>query len=92
MKNLNNILANISVTSIIGNSNIQLESIHFDSRKIKENSLFVATSGTQVDGHSFIQKAIELGATAIVCEKLPELLQESTCYIKVKNSQTALDY
>ena len=90
MKNLNNILANISVLSITGNSNIQLESIHFDSRKIKGDSLFVATSGTQVDGHSYIQKAIELGATAIVCEKLPDLQQENTCYIKVENSQTTL--
>jgi len=90
MKNLNNILTNVTVIKIIGDSDIKLESIHFDSRTVKQNSLFVATIGTQVDGHSFIQKAIDLGATAVVCENLPDSLQKDICYIKVKNSQTTL--
>lgn len=90
MKNLNNILVNVSVTEIVGNSDINLEFIHFDSRQIIHHSLFIATIGTQVDGHSFINKAIELGATAIICEKLPENLQKDICYIKVENSQTTL--
>ncbi len=90
MKNLNNILTNVTMIKVIGDSDIKLESIHFDSRTVKQNSLFVATIGTQVDGHSFIQKAIDLGATAVVCENLPDSLQKDICYIKVKNSQTTL--
>ncbi len=90
MKNLNNILADIHVINILGNSDIGIAALHFDSRRITKNSLFIATRGTQVDGHTYIEKAIELGATAIICEEFPAETKASVCYIKVTNSQTTL--
>ena len=76
----------------MGSTNIAISSVTFDSRRIKKDSLFVATRGTSVDGHSYIEKAIESGAAAIVCEILPELLIEHITYVKVLNSSEALGY
>jgi len=77
---------------IVGSTNIAISSVTFDSRRVKKDSLFVATRGTSVDGHSYIQKAIENGAAAIVCEILPELLHDNITYVKVLNSSEALGY
>ncbi len=90
MKNFKNILKNISVIDTVGSTDIQLKEIQFDSRKVSNNDLFIATRGTQVDGHKFISKAIELGAIAIICEELPKEIKPNICYIKVENSQTIL--
>jgi UDP-N-acetylmuramoyl-L-alanyl-D-glutamate--2,6-diaminopimelate ligase len=67
-----------------------VKSICFDSRKVEEGSLFVAVRGTQSDGHDYIEKAIELGAKTIVCEKLPDSITESVTFVTVKNSAHAL--
>lgn len=67
-----------------------VSSVALDSRKVKKDSLFVATAGTTVDGHSFIDKAIELGAIAIVCERLPDNRKENVTYVKVNDSSYAL--
>jgi UDP-N-acetylmuramoyl-L-alanyl-D-glutamate--2,6-diaminopimelate ligase len=67
-----------------------ISSVTFDSRKVKKDSLFIATVGTAVDGHAYIQKAIDLGALAIVCEHIPEDRNESITYIKVTDSTFAL--
>ena len=75
---------------ITGNPEIQVEGIHCDSRKIEAGFLFVAVPGTQSDGHSFIGKAIEMGAKAIVCQVLPENLQDDVTYIRVKDSAETL--
>jgi UDP-N-acetylmuramoyl-L-alanyl-D-glutamate--2,6-diaminopimelate ligase len=64
--------------------------ICFDSRQVKPGYVFVAVKGTQSDGHQFIAKAIQLGARAIVCEKLPETIHEKIAYTTVKNSAQAL--
>ena len=77
---------------IVGSTNIAISSVTFDSRRVKKDSLFVATRGTSVDGHSYIEKAIECGAAAIVCEILPELFIEHITYVKVLNSSEALGY
>jgi len=90
MKKLQKILESIPVLEILGSNNIPINAVHFDSRKVEANSLFIATRGTQVDGHVFIDKAIDLGATAILCEEIPENTKTAICYIKVANSQTAL--
>ena len=68
MKNLSTILKNISVLKTINFSDKEISSIQFDSRKVEQGSLFIATRGTQVDGHDFIPMAIEKGAVAVVCE------------------------
>jgi UDP-N-acetylmuramoyl-L-alanyl-D-glutamate--2,6-diaminopimelate ligase len=67
-----------------------ISSVTFDSRKVKKDSLFVATKGTAVDGHEFITKAIESGAIAIVCEELPATKNENVTYVKVTDSSYAL--
>ena len=67
MNGLVDILATVDVLETIGNADIEVSSLQFDSRKVEKGSLFVATCGTQVDGHTFIGSAIEKGAVAIVC-------------------------
>ena len=67
-----------------------ISNLSFDSRKIETNGLFIATKGTQSDAHQYISETIKKGAIAIVCEDLPEKLNENTTYIKVKNSSYAL--
>jgi UDP-N-acetylmuramoyl-L-alanyl-D-glutamate--2,6-diaminopimelate ligase len=90
MKALKSILLNIETRSVLGNVNIDINQIQFDSRTISKGDLFIAISGTQVDGHEFIAKAIELGATCIICERLPENIDENLCYVQVSNSAKSL--
>jgi len=67
-----------------------ISSIVFDSRKVEKDCIFVATRGTQVDGHNYISTAIEQGASVIVCEDFLEKTDDKTTYIQVQNSQFAL--
>ena len=92
MMTLSNILSHIKIMEAVGSTSIPITSVDFDSRKVREGALFVATIGTQVDGHEFIAQAIDSGAVAIVCETLPEELKENVSYIKVENSQEALGH
>jgi len=77
---------------IIGSLNKEILDVAFDSRKVIEGSLFIAIEGTQVDGHNFIQKAIDKGAVAIVCNKMPVITQGDITYIAVADSSEALGY
>ena len=90
MNGLVDILATVDVLETIGNADIEVSSLQFDSRKVEKGSLFVATCGTQVDGHTFIGAAIEKGAVAIVCEKMPESLAPGVVYVRVADSNEAL--
>ncbi|MCP9749098.1 UDP-N-acetylmuramoyl-L-alanyl-D-glutamate--2,6-diaminopimelate ligase [Lacihabitans sp. CS3-21] len=83
---LSELLYTIPLKSVSGITDIDILKIEFDSRKIEPKTLFVAIPGTQVDGHDFIQKAIDSGATAILCERFPEVLVENVTYILVENS------
>ena len=87
---LNKILQNVSVKELIGKQNLIVGNIIFDSRKVDDNCIFVAVSGTQADGHDFIEKAIQGKAIVIVCEVLPERLHKGVTYIKVSDSNEAL--
>ncbi len=87
---LSELLYTISLKSVSGKTDIDIRKIEFDSRQVEQNTLFVAIAGTQSDGHSFIPKAIELGASAILCEVLPELLEENITYVQVDNSAKAM--
>lgn len=89
---LSEILYKISLQAVSGKTDIEINSIIFDSRQVQKGSLFVAIGGTQVDGHKFIDKAIELGASAILCEHLPESLNEEITYIQVENSARAMGF
>jgi len=87
---LSEVIKNIDVTEFIGNDKIEISNIQFDSRQVAENSLFVAVRGYNVDGHSFIEKAIDLGASAILCEELPANINNKITYIKVNDSSDSL--
>ena len=87
---LNELLKNITPIKIIGNDDVEITGVNIDSRRIKTGHLFVAMKGTQVDGHQFIGKAIELGAISVLCEDLPEVLQEGITYIQVESTEDAV--
>jgi UDP-N-acetylmuramoyl-L-alanyl-D-glutamate--2,6-diaminopimelate ligase len=87
---LKDILYKVPITSASGSTDVDINAICFDSRKVKEGSLFIAIKGTQSDGHGFIEKAISLGAVAIVAEKLPEVISDKATYVTVKDSAQAL--
>ena len=89
---LKDILYKVTINAVIGSTNITVSNIEFDSRKIDNNALFVAISGTITDGHNYIESVIEKGAAAIVCERLPEVLKTGVTYIEVANSNQALAY
>lgn len=92
MKLLSDILYKTRLEEVVGSTNVAISSVAFDSRKVKKDSLFIATRGTTVDGHSYIDKAIESGAVAIVCEELPPNQKPNISYVKVLNSSEALGY
>lgn len=89
MKTLQDILHKVHLTRVNGVLDKQIAAVQIDSRKTAEQTLFVALKGVQSDGHSFISKAISLGASAIVCEIMPESLDENITYIQVSNSHEA---
>ena len=78
-----------SVVRIEGPTELTVNDIQFDSRAIKPGDLFVATSGTRQDGHAYIAQAVAQGATAVVCQQMPDPLPAATC-IQVKDSTVAL--
>ncbi len=90
MATLNNILQSVNSLKIIGNSASDISNIQFDSRKVASGSLFVAIPGTQFDGHDFIPKSIELGAIAIVCERLPNNPNPDVVWVQVVNAAETL--
>ena len=87
MVKLSELLKNIKPVSVIGNTDIDIADVNIDSRRIAKDHLFLAIKGTQTDGHKYIGKAIELGATAIVCEDMPETLSDGVTYIQVPSTE-----
>ncbi|MBA2407475.1 MAG: UDP-N-acetylmuramoyl-L-alanyl-D-glutamate--2,6-diaminopimelate ligase [Chitinophagales bacterium] len=90
MKKLSDILYKVNLVEISGNTDVEVKSITFDSRKVEEGTLFIATKGITVDGNNFIAKAIDKGAHAIVCENIPEIKSDKITYIRVGDSSIAL--
>jgi UDP-N-acetylmuramoyl-L-alanyl-D-glutamate--2,6-diaminopimelate ligase len=89
-KILKDILYKVALTEVIGTTDISISSVQFDSRKVKEDCLFIAIKGLTVDGHNFIEQTIKSGATVIVCEELPKKVHKGITYLKVKDSSEAL--
>ncbi len=89
-KLLKDILYKTGIEELVGNTNIAIDKICFDSREVEDASLFVAVVGTATDGHQYINQTIEKGAVAIVCEQFPEQLHDGITYVKVKDSAAAL--
>ena len=90
MKLLKDILFGVSLRAVSGSTNVMVNAVHFDSRKVEMDDVFIAIRGTITDGHKYIEKAINTGAKAIVCEKLPELLVNEVTYIEVDSGNKAL--
>jgi UDP-N-acetylmuramoyl-L-alanyl-D-glutamate--2,6-diaminopimelate ligase len=92
VKILKDILYKVAIESVTGSTEIDIHKIDFDSRKIEANDVFVAIRGSLSDGHDYIEKAIQLGAVAIICDTLPENIEKGITYIKVKDTNTALAF
>ena len=84
---LEELIKGLKTVSVCGQTDIEITGVNIDSRRIKEGHLFVAQRGTQVDGHKFIPKAIELGAKAVLCEVLPEEKAEGVTYVQVESTE-----
>ena len=87
---LNELLKNVETLNIAGDVNVEITGVNIDSRRIENGHLFVAIPGTVTDGHKFIPKAIELGATAVLCETVPEEQTAGVTYIKVASTEDAV--
>jgi UDP-N-acetylmuramoyl-L-alanyl-D-glutamate--2,6-diaminopimelate ligase len=84
---LSKLLTNVKPIACKGDVDIEIKGVNIDSRKIESGHLFIAMKGTQVDGHKFISKAIELGAVAILLEDMPEVLDDKVTYIQVASTE-----
>ncbi|MFT6814409.1 MAG: UDP-N-acetylmuramoyl-L-alanyl-D-glutamate--2,6-diaminopimelate ligase [Sphingobacteriales bacterium] len=87
---LTDLLYKVPISETRGTAVMKIENIQFDSRAVKKNDVFVAIRGSQVDGHKYISKAIELGASVVVCEIFPLSFSDEVTYIKVDDSAAAL--
>lgn len=90
MAELKDILYGVNITSSVGDMNVEVKDVCFDSRQVTKGALFVAVRGTQTDGHQFIDRAVQQGAAAVVCEHLPDTLYEKSTCVTVKDSARAL--
>ena len=89
---LKEIIYKVAIEAVNGSTDIAIDKIEFDSRKIGANDVFVAIRGTISNGHDYIETAIQLGATAIVCDTLPEILSPEITYIQVEETNMALAF
>ncbi len=87
---LQELLYGVVIKSLVGNPNVEVAALAFDSRAVKSNSLFFAISGTVVDGHNYIDQTIKSGANVIICEHLPADLSADVTYVVVESSSLTL--
>ena len=90
MKILKEILPEKSGYEIRGEDGIEIMDVTIDSRKVEKDSLFIAQKGMTVDGHSYIEKAIERGASCVVCQDWPARFFDQVVYVRVENSKEAI--
>ncbi len=87
---LKDILYGVSLSAVSGNTNVLVNAIAFDSRKVGLDDVFVAIKGTVTDGHKFIEQVVAAGAKAIICEELPSAMVNGVVYVEVDNGNKAL--
>ena len=92
MINLKEILWKVAIEAVNGSTDVAIEKMEFDSRKISENDVFIAIRGTISDGHDFIETAINKGAIAIICDTFPEIIISGITYIRVKDTNKAMAF
>ncbi|MGG5507519.1 MULTISPECIES: UDP-N-acetylmuramoyl-L-alanyl-D-glutamate--2,6-diaminopimelate ligase [unclassified Myroides] len=90
MKKIKDILYKVEIQSIVGSTDATIDHLAFDSRQVEPKTLFIAIVGEVVDGHTYIQQAIDKGATAVVCQVMPSVLTEGVVYVVVEDSNKAL--
>ena len=88
MSKLQDILYKVAIRSVKGDLSIAVNDLQIDSRRITKGSVFIAIRGG-IDGHQFIDQAIERGASSIICETLPSILRDDVVYVQVENSAAA---
>lgn len=87
---LNQLIKDCQPVQTVGEEGREVKSVQIDSRKVQPGDLFVALRGTQVDGHEYIEKAIGQGATAVVCESLPQHVSEDVTYLVYPDTELAV--
>lgn len=87
---LSELIKNIDTVNITGSTDIEIKGVDIDSRRVAEDHLFVAMKGTQVDGHTFIGKAVAQGAAAILCKDMPAEVAEGVTYVQVSSTEDAV--
>ena len=92
MSILKDILYKVAIIAVNGSTDIAIDKMDFDSRKIEKNDIFIAIRGSISDGHDYIEKAIQQGAAAVICDTLPEVLVKGITYVQVKDTNSALAY
>ena len=90
MKNLQKLLYKISINSVYGNTNISIENLSYDSRRIEKNSIFFAIKGESYNGFDYIGESIKKGAKAILCDRIPNKIDKRIVYVIVENVERAL--
>jgi UDP-N-acetylmuramoyl-L-alanyl-D-glutamate--2,6-diaminopimelate ligase len=90
--NLKDILWKVAIEAVHGSTDVAIEKMEFDSRKVSENDVFIAIRGTISDGHEFIETAIIKGAIAIICDSFPEIIVSGVTYIKVNDTNKAMAF
>ena len=90
MKTLSQLISTLTFIELIGSTQKDIALLTFDSREAKKEAIFFAIKGTQADGHQFISQVIASGCEVIICENLPETLQDSITYLKVENTSSAM--
>ncbi|OUS03506.1 UDP-N-acetylmuramoyl-L-alanyl-D-glutamate--2,6-diaminopimelate ligase [Flavobacteriales bacterium 33_180_T64] len=92
MMQLKDILYKVTINAVVGSTSLDVNRIHFDSRQVSIGDVFIAIKGTIIDGHQFIEMAIDKGVIAVVCEKLPSQLKDGITYIEVESASQALAF
>ena len=92
MKNLKEILYKVAIEAVTGSTEIAIDKMNFDSRKIEPNDVFIAIRGSVSNGHDYIEKAISLGAVAVICDTLPATIAKGITYIQVRDTNKALAF
>ena len=87
---LKELITNIVPLNVVGGTEVEITGINIDSRRIAKGHIFVAIKGTQVDGHAFIGKALDMGAVAVLCETLPTEVREGVTYVQVASTEDAV--
>lgn len=90
MKKLQDIIATVEVLRVVGDAQTEIAALNYDSRRVAEGDCFFAVVGVQSDGHDYIAQAVERGAHAVVCERMPGEVAEGVCYVEVPDTNAAM--